>query len=235
MNKSFTVAKINFKNIKLAGMITGITIAGVMAQDIIYLILALFNVYPGSGSSTVGMSNFFYLLIILSAVFIPCFNFRKMVNLGAKRNNFFTGCFITYAIMAAAVSLAGLLFYYIYEIHVIPQIYNLGTLHVLIVFGWLDNGVIVAFFQQFAFLFLGSVFIHTLTAAQDKWYGWIADIIIVAILAVFIPIASLRTALIWFFNITIFHSNAFIQIAACFILAVAVYMLNKLILSRKII
>ena len=72
-------------------------------------------------------------------------------------------------------------------------------------------------------------------AAQDKWYGWVADILIIAIISVFTPIAPLRAALVRFFNLIIFHSNAFIQIAACLILALVVYSLNKLLLARKAI
>ena len=113
--------------------------------------------------------------------------------------------------------------------------YRGGTMDVLYWFGWLNNGVVVAFFRQFAFLFLFASAIHTLAAAQDKWYGWAADILIVAIISVFTPIAPLRASLVWFFNLIIFNSNAFLQIAACLILAIAIYSLNKLILARKTI
>ena len=102
------------------------------------------------------------------------------------------------------------------------------------VLGWMGNGPVVAFIQQFAFLLLLAAVIHTLTAAQDKWYGWAADILIIAVIAVFTPIAPLRASLAWFFNLIIFQS-AYIQIPACLVLAAAVYSLNKPILARKAI
>jgi len=43
--------------------------------------------------------------------------------------------------------------------------------YVMCVFGWFENGMIVAFFQQFPFRILLASFTHTLTAMQDKWYG----------------------------------------------------------------
>jgi hypothetical protein len=85
--------------------------------------------------------------------------------------------------------------------------------------------------------FLKGCFVTYLimTAAQDKWYGWVADVLIVAIISVFTPIEPLRASLVWFFNLIIFHSNTFLQIAAYLILATAIYSLNKLILARKAI
>ena len=230
-NKSIAVAKTNFRNIKLAYIITAIVIGAVFIQDIVYIILSFFNIHPGEDSGTVGIGNYFYLLILLSAIFIPSMNFRKMMNLGGKRNGFFWGCAINYTIMAAAASLAGIILYYTYEKFILSY-YSGWTLNPLYWFGWINNGPVIAFFQQFAFLLLTAVFIHTLTAIQDKWYGWVTDIVIVAIISVFTPIASLRSALVWFFYMIIF-SNAFVQIGSCLILAAAVYILNKIIFARK--
>jgi hypothetical protein len=117
----------------------------------------------------------------------------------------------------------------------ITVLYKVGTLDVLYWFGWLNNGVVVAFFQQFAFLFLFAIFVHTLVAVQDKWYGWVADVLIVAIISVFMLIAPLRVSLVWFLNLIIFNSNTFLQIAVCLVLATAIYSLNKLIFVRKAI
>jgi hypothetical protein len=232
-NKSLAVAKINFRNMKLACVITIITILCVVIQDIVNIILEAAGVSYGAWEGYMGAGNYFYLLILLNAVFIPALNFRKMMNLGAKRNDFFTGCAVTYIIMAAIVSLSSMLLYYTYE-HFIISTYDGWTLSVMYWFGWVDNGAVIAFFQQFAFLTLVAAVIHTLTAAQDKWYGWVADIVIIAIISVFTPIAPLRAALVWFFNMIIF-TNPFVQIFFCLGLAIVVYSLNKLILARKTI
>ena len=235
-NKSLVVAKTNLRNIKIACIITAIVIGCVLLQDIVMLILDRANVFsnPG-GNMTVSIGNYFFLLIILGAALIPTLNFRKMLNLGAKRSDFFNGCFVTYAIMSAAVSLLCIILYYTYDSYMTSLSYRGGTMDVLYWFGWIDNGAVIAFLQMFAFLFLFAAFVHTLFAAQDKWYGWVADILIIAIISVFIPIAPLRASLVWFFNLIIFNSNAFMQITCCLILAIAIYSLNKPILARKAI
>jgi hypothetical protein len=234
MNKALAVARVNFRNLKPAVLTTGITMAAMLGQDIVYMILSLFGIYPGAESSPVGLGNYLYLLVILSAVFIPAMNFRKMMNLGAKRDNFFLGCAVNHVILAAAVSLGNVLLYLLYE-PLLRGIYGEGTLNLLYWFGWMERGPVVAFLQQFAFLTLAAAVIHTLTAAQGKWYGWVADGLIVVVLSVFIPIAPLRRVLVGFFHLMIFHPSAWVQVAFCLALAAAVYLLNRPILARKAI
>ena len=234
-DRSLVVAKINFRNIKLAYLFTAIIFLGVIIEDIVFIILDLTGVYSGNeGNTTVGIGNYFFLLIILGSIFIPSKHFRRIMNLGGKRANYIKGCAITYTIMAAVVSLVGMFLYYTYEKFVTLSFYGGGSLNVLDVFGWMNNGPIVAFFQQFAFLLLLASVIHTLVAAQDKWYGWTADVVIVAIISVFTPIAPLRSVLVSFFRLIIF-SAAPLQIAACIVIAAAVYMLNKPIFARRVI
>jgi len=233
-DKSFVIAKINFRNSRLAYILTAIVFFAVVLQDIVFLILNATGVYSGNAdNTTVGVGNYLLLLVVLCAVFIPSRNFYKMMNLGGKRADFFSGCAVTYVILAAAVSLAVLLMYYTYEPLIIAMYYKGGHLSVLQAFGWLSNGPVVAFFRQFAFLFLAAAVIHTLTAIQDKWYGWITDVVIVAIISVFTPIAPLRAALVWFFNMIIFHPSAWVQIVVCLVLAASIYMINKPVLARK--
>jgi len=235
-NKSLVVAKTNFRNVRLAYILTAIVIGGILVQDLIMFILDRAGVFANpEGNMTVSLGNYLYLLVLFIPVFIPARNFRKMMNLGGKRTDFFKGCAINYVIMAAAISFVAIVLYYTYDRIVVSTFYRGGTLDVLYWFGWISNGVVVAFFQQFAFLLLLAVAVHTLTAAQDKWYGWLADVVIVAIISVFTPIAPLRSALVWFLALIINHTNAFVQISACLILSIGIYSLNKPIFARKVI
>ncbi|MCL1807430.1 MAG: hypothetical protein FWG31_06985 [Oscillospiraceae bacterium] len=236
MGKSLVAAKLNLRNIGAAYLITAVTVGCMMVQDIVFLILKMFDINPnGPENATISFGNYFFLLLVFSAIFIPSRNFHKMMNLGGKRADFFKGCAINHAIMAAAISLISIILYHTADKFMISALYGGGTLDVVYWFGWIGNGSVVAFFQQFAFLLLLAVVIHTLTAAQGKWYGWAADIVIVAVIAVFIPIPALRPVLIWFFNMVIFHQYAAVQISFCLLLACAVYALNRPIFARKAI
>jgi hypothetical protein len=79
------------------------------------------------------------------------------------------------------------------------------------------------------------VFTHTLIALQGSWVGWTVDILIVAVIAVFTPIAPLHAVLVWFFYLIIFQANTLAQILACLVLAGLIHALNLPIFSRKAI
>jgi len=188
----------------------------------------------------ISIGNFLWLLPLLAAIIIPTRNFRRILNLGGKRDNFLLGSLIVYVIIAAFISLGNVLINYTVDVLIERAPFydtNMfgGVVNLVEVFRWVDNGAVIAFFRQFAFLFLLATFVHTLTAIQDKWYGWAVDVAIIAIISVFIPIAVLRSALVWFFNLIIFHQNAFLQIGACLAIGIAIYALNKPILARKVI
>ena len=236
INKALIVAKVNFLNNKLTYIVTAIVIGFTMIQDLVMFILERTGVLANvDGNMTVSVGNYLFLLVLLIPIVIPALNFRKIMNLGAKRDDFFKGCAVNYILMAAVISFVCIVLYFTYDRVMIESAYKGGTMDVLYWFGWIGNGVVVAFFQQFAFLLLLAVVVHTLTAVQDRWYGWLTDVLIVAIISVFTPIAPLRSALVWFFALIIFHSNALIQIASCLVLACGVYSLNRRIFAGKAI
>ena len=234
MHKSiFNIAKLNLKNISVPYWVTGIIVLLMLAQTIVDSLFIKNN-------SEISVGCFLWLLPVMAAIFIPAENFRRIVNLGGKRRNFFWGSLMTYAILACVVSLVNVLFNYAFD-RLMEASGNFdpgflgGVANLIEVFGWTRHGAVVAFLRQFAFLFLFSVFVHTLTAAQGKWYGWAADVLIVAIISVFTPIKPLRDAEAWFFNLILFHPNALLQITACMFLAAGIYSLNRPIFSRKAI
>lgn len=229
MNKSaWAIAKLNLKTIKVPYIITGGLLLLLIAQDIVQMLLLSGG--ADSGGSVTG--NTLWLLIPLAAIVISARNFRRIVNLGGKRGNFFTGCFITYLILAAAVSLVNILLFYTYD-QFLLNTRSFEILNLLSAFGWTAHGPVIAFFQQFAFFFLFAVFTHTLTALQDSWIGWAADILIIAVIAVFTPIEPLRAVLYNFFEMILFHPSALLQIITCIALAAGIYALTYPVLSRK--
>lgn len=250
MNKqTWTIAKINLKNIRTPYFVTGLIFAATFAQTIIYAIIMANGEIAGQASPSNG--NYLWLLVLMSAIFIPAKNLRRIVNLGGKRNGFFRGSIFSYIILTSVVSLVNTIFYYTFEHLLISTGNFVGTeafmqntalidghyviFNLIELFGWSSNGIFIAFIQQFTFLLLLAAVVHTLTSMQDKWYGWVTDILIAAFLGVFIPISVLRPTLLKFFILIIFNSNAFLQVAVCLILAVVIYAFNKPILSRKII
>jgi len=224
MTKSLVVAKINIKQSKLSYLITAIC----CGTNLISAFVSFCVGAKDGGSVSIG--NMLFLSLILCAVFIPTLNFKKLMHLNVKKINFFYGSFLNYILLSAVLSALNLVIFF-----TIDKLFMLRTeiMNLVEIFGWINNGIFIAFFQQFAFLLLTAVIIHTLTSLQNSWIGWTVDLIIAAILGVFIPIAPLRAYLLSFFDLIIFNSNALAQIGICIILSVLIYSINLPVLSGK--
>ena len=233
--KAWVIAKIN---LRAAGWLKFAAFNTLLALAISsFISFSVTSDYTGSASD-ISPINALWLLPVMVGIAIPAYNFRRIINLGGKREAFFWGSLLTYMIIAAGVSLLVTLSNFtiepLLERHSYYDPAFLGGIANLTeVFGWAERGPVVTFFQQFAFLLLFSAFVHTLTSIQGKWYGWVTNVALVAIIAVFIPIAPLRAVLVWFFTMILFHHNALVQILACLVLAAGIYATSKPVLARR--
>lgn len=178
----------------------------------------------------VDMANYLYVFAVIAPAIVASRNFKRIMHLNGSKRSFYLGCLLTYCISAAAISLIDIVMYLLAHAAFGESliIWNLVD-----IFGWWKHGVAVAFVQQFFFLLLVEIFIHTLTSIQTHWYGWVADCIIATVLLIFIPVPALRSLLVGFFNLIIFNQTALLQIVSCLILSAVIYALYLRILQRK--
>lgn len=216
MKTVFGMVKVNIRHSKDVYINAGIVLA---LGTLNYLLCVLIS---GSDNNwTVSLGNYFYLIPLLMAVFVPAINFTKLMHLGGKRMDFYKSSILIYIPVIFAASLLSIILHKIIDPMILTHIEGIYDLSE--VFGFVDNGMIIAFFQMCAFLILLCCTIHTLTLMQGRWYGWLVDAIIIAIISIFTPIAKLRSVLIWFFNMIIFHDIAIVQILSCLILGALIY------------
>jgi hypothetical protein len=211
------MAKVNWRHSQTAYLITGICF---VVGNIQYIIELMVN---PEGNMTIPVGNYLYLLPVCMGVFVIAHNFPKLMNLGGKRLDFFISGIITYLPIAAGASLMSIVTRCTIDKWMLANSRMAGFLDLYDVFGFMERGAVVAFFQMTSFLLLLSITAHTLTLIQGRWYGWATDTIIIAIIAVFTPIAPLRAALVWFFDMIIFHDFAIVQILSCLLLGAAIY------------
>jgi len=251
--RAWTVAKLNFRTmgaIALAALalMIGFTLSyvgGVSTTSLQSYAYSLITHEPTIISiSVISPVNALWLLPFMMAVVIATVNFRRIINLGGNRDNYFWGSLLTYIMLAGGISLITTASHFTIESvlersHFFGEALYGGTIrNVTTEFSGAAINPVVAFIQQFSLLLLLSVFAHTLAAAQGKWYGWAANIGIAFIVAhtVYIiapsePIAP--TLLGRFFTLISGHPSAAMQIFACLALAIVVYALNKLIFAGK--
>lgn len=237
MNKTtWAVARINFKNVRVAYLVPGICVGVMAIEYIVAVILLRFNInIIGPDNSSISFSWYLWLLVVIAAIAVASGNFPKIINLGAKRRDYFWGVAQAYLVFSGVAAAVATLWVYLID-QPLNRWGQFGSQWTAgDVFGWAAHGPLVAFLQQWAFLLLLAAFVHTLAMAQGKWYGWAADVAIIAIISVFTPIAPLRHAEAWFFNMILFHQNALVQIASCLVLAAGIYALSKPILDRRAI
>jgi hypothetical protein len=204
--------------LKAAYIITGCLLLVGIANLI--LIMTAANITNG----IVDPGNYAYAAAIFAPIFIPAINFKKIMHLNGKKTDFYWGALFNYVIIAAVVSFFEILLYIVTK----NTCSSYG--HVL---GWFSHGIVPAFFQQFFFILLLEIFIHTLTAMQTFWFGWVTDVALVAVISVFTPIPVLRSALVWFFYMIIFNPTVMIQIISCIVLSAFLYALYLLVLKKQ--
>ena len=221
--KIVSAAKLELKNIN-AAYITGGCLVVIGLWTLIQCLTGL------TSNNYIDTANYLYIFAVLTPILIPAYCLKRMLYLNGSKDTFFKGTLIIYIIAAVAFSVLNLLIYSLTDL-----IYGnrLSIKNLSVIFGWRDNGVMICLFQQFAFFILVECFFHTLTCAHFRRYGIAADILIAALLAVFIPIASLRKYLTAFFDLIIFNDSWAVQLISCLILSAVLYLMSIIIIRRR--
>ncbi|MCL2575896.1 MAG: hypothetical protein FWE33_05630 [Defluviitaleaceae bacterium] len=223
MNAILGMTKLNFKHSKIAYLITG----AALLSNVISLVLLGFGIDSGVND----IATYLFALPIFMAIFIPALNFYPFMNLGGKRIDFFQANIITYLITIFIVTAISFLVHSTIDQFVFNH--NDYDISLWTTFGFTQNNNFIAMLQMFSFFTLLISAIHAIVLMQGRWYGWVINAIIVAIISVFTPIAPLRAALAWFFNLIIFHDTAILQIINCLILAAIIYTASLIPLKHK--
>lgn len=202
-----------------------------LSSNKISFILTVIVVLCATSSGEVALSNgnYTWLLAVLTPFFFVFYDFTKLMHLGASKRDYFFGCLISYGFLALCISLVNTV------VHVlIDPVYPAQTvINLMDVCRWTENGVLVAGLQQMFFLLLVMIFLHVLLSMQTRWYGWLTDTVLVAVICVFTPIAPLRAVLSGFFQIIMFNGSAVLHIGVCLLLSAAFSLAGLAVLKRK--
>ena len=182
-----------------------------------------------SGDVILSNGNYTWLLAVLTPFFFVFYDFTKLMHLGASKKDYFFGCLISYGFLAFCISLVNTVIHLL-----IDPVYPAKTvINLMDVWRWTENGMFVAGLQQRFFLLLVMMFLHVLLSMQAHWYGWLTDALLVAVICVFTPIASLRAVLAGFFRLIMLNGNAVLHIFVCLLLGAALSLAGIVVLKRK--
>lgn len=207
--------------------ITGRLLAGNIVSYIITAAIVIFAV--SSGDIVISNGNYTWLLALLSPFFFVFHDFMKLIHIGACKKDYFISSLLSYGILASLISLLNALIHTVID----PLYGTKSVINLMDVCGWTDNGIIIAFLQQAFFLMLVMTFLHVLLSMQTKWYGWLTDIMLIAVICIFTPFAPLRSLLAGFFRIIMINSNALMQIFVSVFLTILLSLTGVLILKKR--
>ena len=220
-----TIAKINFKQTTwIAYLSAFVSFASAIIQSFVLYIT------NSKGSAQVSEGNELLVALIIAAVLIPAVNFKKIMHINGKKIDFFWASLLNYIVFSAVLSIITLVLYYTVD-NTMRSVITIWD--IVDIFGWVKDGIIIAFFRQFVFYLLLGVLIHTLTAMQTFWFGWVIDFVIASAIGILTPIAPLRALLVNFLNLIVSNPNPIGHISICLALSAVIYALNIPILSRK--
>ena len=182
-----------------------------------------------SGDVVLSNGNYSWLLAVFTPFFFVFYDFTRLMHLGTSKKDYFSGCLISYVFLAFCISVVNTIIHLL-----IDPVYPAQTVIILMdVCQWTKNGILVAGLQQMFFLLLVMVFLHVLLTMQPYWYGWLADAVLVAMICIFTPFASLRNVLAGFFRLIMLNGNAILHIGICLLLTAALSFGGLAVLKRK--
>ena len=147
---------------------------------LLFALVLIYNIcnWPNSFNKNItSAACFLFVVPLLAPIVIASTNYTSIMNMGVSKKLYAKACLLDYLLLAALVSLANTLFYFILDKpndKVLTHIYNF-----IFIYGW-DN-VFIAFICQLLLIFAIEIVVHTITAMQRKWYGILVDIGIVAL------------------------------------------------------
>lgn len=181
-----------------------------------------------SGNVVLSRGNYTWLLVLMSPFFFVFYDYKKLMYLGCDKKDYYLSAIVCYAFLALVTSLANTVIHSCFD-----TLSDRTVINMIDVCRWSENGIIVSWLQQLCFLFMVMSFLHLLLSMQERWYGWLTDAVLAAVICVFTPVAPLRRLLASFFSLVMLNGNAPVHIAVCIMLSALFSAVSLIVLKHK--
>jgi len=168
------------------------------------LTLFIFSIFIDlSQSKGLSAGNMLILILLLIAIVLPLSYYKRIVHVGASREQYFKGLQFVFAIWAAAIALFNSL-WLVFEINVLR---NTKTVDLIKAFHWDDFGLAGSFLYQTAFYLMVMALLSMLISGYYHPVGWLMWALLIAAIPIGTTIPSLRVHVVYFFKTLLFNGS----------------------------
>lgn len=199
MNKSLAIWKASFLQLRIYLLcVLAVVAAGFLANFIVFLSV-------GSEDSTqVSIMNQLVICLIFVGSVLPAGFFKRIINVGATRKEYYVGLLTIYAIWAAAAAIVNLLGWKL-EVGFIRN--YTGTFNIIEIFHWDQFGVLGVLVYQFGTYMLLMSLLSLLFSGLRYVAGWILWVVLIAAIPIFTSVPSLQPKVADFFQTLLFNDS----------------------------
>ncbi|KQO17940.1 hypothetical protein [Paenibacillus sp. Leaf72] len=175
-----------------------LTVLGRLAEFIVNLLV------NNSGGTILSAGNMLILILLLLAIVLPLSYYKRIVQLGASRKQYFWGLQFVFAVWAAVLALLNSLWTHV-EVNVLQD--HESTVGLIEAFHWDDFGLAGSFLYQTVFYLMAMALLSMLISGYYRFTGWLLWALIAAAIPVGTSIPSLRVHVVSFFKALLFNGS----------------------------
>ncbi|TCZ80827.1 hypothetical protein E0485_00595 [Paenibacillus albiflavus] len=167
------------------------------------LTLFIFSIFIDlSQSKGLSVGNMLIIILLLIAIALPLSYYKRIVHVGASREQYFKGLQFVFAVWAAAIALFNSL-WLVFEVNVL----HTNTVDLIKAFHWDDFGLAGSFLYQTAFYLMVMALLSMLVSGYYHPVGWLLSALLIAAIPIGTAIPSLRVHVVFFFKTLLFSSS----------------------------
>ncbi|SHE36315.1 hypothetical protein SAMN05444392_101167 [Seinonella peptonophila] len=174
-----------------------------------FLDIILSLIWGNEKDTYVSPGNFITIFLLFVATVLPLSYFKRVINLGASRNEYYTGLLSIYAIWIGIFAVFNVICLKI-EMS-LSLIYKYNYMNILEIFHWDQFGIIGMFIYQIGVYLLVVSILNLLFSCLQHFIGWIIWIIlIVAAIWISISFSTLKPKLVEI-SLTLLSNDSLLQ------------------------
>jgi|SRR5690625_112759 len=207
LNRNKIIMKASFLQLRIY-LLFFLGVAGVSIASQIIVNLSL------KENTLVSIGNMLTPFLIIIAIVLPTSFFKRVINLGATRKEYYISVLAIYAIWAAGYSVFNIIWFKLENIFLVDY---LTLLNILEVFHWDQFSVIGMFFYQFGtYMMIISLF-NLLFSGLMNFVNWIIWAVLIVAIPIGVSIPSYRVQVADAFQTLLFNDSLFQGVGLTFI------------------